>query len=81
MPDFPHLRAAPFKSRKPVKWSHQNELDSLKGREIKLFVVGETPGNFTKGTLIEADQFSIKVKAQQSTMTIFKHQIVAFAAA
>jgi hypothetical protein len=77
----------PEKGRKPAKWSHQAELDSLRGKQIKFQLVHMDDYDFRTATLLEADQFSIKIsvdwliRGQQSTMTYFKHQIAAFAAA
>ena len=75
------------KPHKPVKWSHQAELDSLKGRKIGLRLAHMDDTDCLIVTLIEADQFAIKVQTdgfmlgKQSIMTYFKHQIAAFAAA
>jgi hypothetical protein len=71
------------RGRKPIRWSHQNELDTLRGRNVVLSVAG---GSVT-GMLVEADQFAIKISGEflhtgkQSTMTYFKHSIESFRAA
>jgi hypothetical protein len=68
------------RNKKPKRWSHQDELNTLKGRKLSLKVFGK----WTKVTLIEADQFSVKVQNiddhQQSSVTYFKHAIDAYAA-
>ncbi len=67
---------------KVKRWSHQDELDALKGRMVALLFEDEGEAEVT---LIEADQFAIKVSAidddgQQSTLIYFKHTIAGFRA-
>ncbi len=58
---------------KDKKWSHQDELATLRGRQVQIEVRGDT----LVGELVEADQFALKFRAngQQSTVTYFKHAI------
>lgn len=50
------LSAAP----KPKRWSHQDDLDALKGKKLIIGVLDEGP---KEGVLLEADQFTLKLKA------------------
>ena len=74
-------------SKKLVKWSHQAELDRLKGKKIAYRLNHMDDGDWQYATLVDADQFAIKVLGQfftteqQSTLIYFKHQIAVFAAA
>jgi hypothetical protein len=75
----------PFKPKPPKKWSHQDQLESLKNKEIYFQVVDRDNG--IKGVLLEADQFTIQVEVEhflatdvKSVLTYFKSQVVFFTA-
>jgi hypothetical protein len=75
----------PFKPKPPKKWSHQDQLESLKGKEIMVCIFG--PENPIRGVLLEADQFTIQLEVEnafasgvKSVLTYFKSQVVFFAA-
>lgn len=69
----------PYKGKSKA-WSHQVELTNLKGQQVCL----ETRDVIVKGTLLEADQFTVKIDVLEEldgpvgcTPTIFfKHAIV-----
>lgn len=67
------------KGRRPFKapkWSHQQELDALKGKHIGLLF---TDDERTNGKLLEADAFSLKLEhPEQTTVIFFKHVIAGF---
>jgi hypothetical protein len=74
-----------FKQFKPKvkRWSHQQVLDDLKGKEI---VLSFLDGNDVTGKLLEADQFTVHVDVStspdsKSIMTYFKSGLLAFQAA
>lgn len=54
------------KPKKPPRWSHQNDLDALKGKNIKLWLSTLSNGGVV-GTLIEADQFTVKIRSLTGT--------------
>lgn len=60
---------------KPPRWSHQRELEALRGRQVVL--VGPDRNCYV-GTLVAADQFTIKVRRGDETMTWFKHSILGY---
>jgi hypothetical protein len=75
----------PFKPKAPKKWSHQDQLESLKGKPIQFHIAGGEIG--IMGVLLEADQFTIQVEVDsifvagvKSVLTYFKSQVVFFAA-
>ena len=54
-------RPGTLTARRPIKskrWSHQDELDALKGKVVLVYPLD---GGTYEGTLVEADQFAIKV--------------------
>lgn len=64
---------------KPKAWSHQDDLKALKGQRVALTLVN---GNIFAGVLLDADQFTIKLLADdtQSVVTYYKHILASFAA-
>jgi sRNA-binding regulator protein Hfq len=61
---------------RPKRWSHQDELDALKGKAIRIVY---TNGDETKAVLIEADQFALKVQIEgEKPSVVFKHSIAEF---
>lgn len=66
--------------KKPKRWSHQDDLDALKGQKLRVeFANG---GSF-EGKLLDADQFTLKmnVSSQAGVVVIFKSTLTYFAAA
>lgn len=72
---------------KPKRWSHQHDLDASLGKRITLLVQGGRP---IEGTLIAADQYTLKIESNgltwendsliiapksKSILTIFKSSI------
>lgn len=58
---------------RPKRWSHQDDLESLKGKMVCLDLVS---GGKITGRLIEADQFALKVTISgHLAQTFFKHNI------
>lgn len=71
---------APKHARAPRKprWSHQHELNKMAAekRTIELAVIG---GAEDTVTLLEADQFTIKVRNDEGReATFFKHAIIGY---
>ncbi|CCG43312.1 LSm family protein [Magnetospirillum molischianum] len=69
------------KPRRPFRapvWSHQLDLKDLKGKRIKLIFSDDT---IVIGTLLEADQFTLKVKYGEgdAQVVFFKSALVGFA--
>lgn len=64
---------------KPKQWSHQDDLRALKGKRVALTLVN---GNIFSGVLLEADQFTIKLLADdtKSVVTYYKHILASFSA-
>lgn len=64
---------------KPKAWTHQDDLKSLKGKEVALFILGCPE---ITGLLLEADQFTIKILEtnSKSVVTYFKHTLTSFRA-
>lgn len=56
------------KPRKPKAWNHQDELKSMRGKEVEVTL---TDDDWDNGVLQEADQFTIKVNDR----ILFKSQI------
>ena len=75
-------------SIKPKAWSHQNEIKISTGKSIKIVFADNS---VVIGTLLEADQFTIKVKVTKGdatmaryvsageTITLSKHSITFYA--
>lgn len=59
------------KPAKPKRWSHQDDLEGLRGQRIEINLNDGTSYN---GTLLEADQFTLKIQADNvlSAVTVFK---------
>lgn len=51
-------RRAPIVQKKPKPWSHQRELEALKGKNIMVVL---RSGETLTGKLLEADQFTVKI--------------------
>lgn len=72
-------KMAQFKPKKAA-WSHQSDLIALKGSEVSIEM---SDGKFT-GTLLEADQFTVKLQTDQmfagrkTSVVIFKSSIICF---
>jgi phage terminase large subunit len=69
---------------KPKRWSHQNDLDALKGQNITVTL---HTGHKLVVRLLDSDQFTLKVQDlsagqhEQSVLTYFKHAIAAYGVA
>ena len=61
---------------KVKKWSHQDELESLKGKTIKLGFL--QTGGKQEFLLVEADQFTVKVTHEGETYVFFKHNLTGY---
>jgi hypothetical protein len=67
-----------LKDNKPKRWSHQDELTSLIGKEIALVFVNGTGS--VVGLLTNADAFTLQlVLRNKSIRTYFKHAIAEYA--
>lgn len=68
--------SAPRQPYKPKAWNHQDELKAALGREITVHFDGRSH----TGTLVAADQFTIKVsRNDQSALTYFKGNLLGYA--
>lgn len=81
-PTFKRERAGDRKPFKPKPWSHQDDLRALKGKTIDIVFLGGREA--IKGTLLDSDQFALKVEIQvldkQSVLTVYKHDMRYFRA-
>lgn len=68
----------PIERPKAKRWSHQDDLDGLKGKPIYLILNSnnEPPQRFDE--LVEADQFAIKVRTGDSVAVLMKHSFAGF---
>jgi hypothetical protein len=67
----------------PKKWSHQRELERLKGKKIWFMKQGDKTKRVAD--LLEADQFTLRLAVELdngtfSHMTVFKSALVAYGA-
>ncbi|MER9496313.1 hypothetical protein NKI86_31625 [Mesorhizobium sp. M0320] len=63
---------------KPARWSHQNDLDALKGKKVTIGILDSGP---MTGVLVEADQFTVKMAAKDESskaVVIFKSALTYF---
>jgi small nuclear ribonucleoprotein (snRNP)-like protein len=62
-----------LRPRKPKekRWSHQDDLEALKGKGI---ILNLNDGSSYTGILIDADQFTLKIQVENvsSAITVFK---------
>lgn len=67
-------RGGGHRQKHPIpKWSHQQELDRLIGKEVR---VTHGEAEYTFGMLVNADAFTIQLaQKDQSVVTYFKHSI------
>ena len=74
-----HIPPRPLKSNKPKgppRWSHQRELEGMKGQQIRIAPLGDDD---MEVTLLEADQFTLKVRDDEgTTLTLFKHALAGY---
>ncbi len=70
----PRPGVRPNKPFKAPSWSHQRELSDLKGKKVHVLVNGaETRVHVT---ILEVDQFTLKVRHEEgATAILFKHSI------
>jgi hypothetical protein len=63
---------------KPKRWSHQDELDAMIGKEVCVTFLHGDPGvSWIKGMLVAADAFTLQLAVgNKSVMTYFKHGIL-----
>jgi hypothetical protein len=67
--------SAPRQPMKPRAWNHQDDLKAAVGRQITVHFGATT----RTGTLIAADQFTIKVAQEsQSALTYFKGNLTGY---
>lgn len=60
---------------KPKRWSHQDDLQEMVGKQIKINVLGAS----RIGILLAADAFTLKLDGGgQSAMTYFKHSLLSY---
>ncbi len=85
-PSFKREQSGARKPFKPKPWSHQRDLEALKGKKITFLIASSV--EWQTGVLVEADQFTLKIavesifmNGQQSLLTYFKSQFTAYAAA
>lgn len=67
-----------LKNAKPKTWSHQDDLSGLVGKRI---FITDIRGNELFGTLIAADQFTVKIKPDYAAAKIvvkFKSALIDF---
>jgi hypothetical protein len=78
---FKTERAGDRKPFKPKRWSHQQDLEKLKGKKVDLVYPN---GEWVRGVLLEADQFTLRVdigsENHQSVLTVFKHSLRSYSA-
>lgn len=67
---------APKKS-KPAGWSHQHDLAALRGKKVLLSLID---GEQIQGELLEADQFTLKMKTRGADriIVIYKSALIYF---
>lgn len=81
---FKTERIGERKPFKPKPWSHQRELEALRGKTVEMKVVDFQ--GFMTGTLLEADQFALKLRLHtvgseyQPELIIYKSSIRSFRA-
>jgi len=79
----PGLNRPRPKNHKPKAWTHQQELSNLRGKEICIFFIDDS---YKVGTLVEADQFTLKLaisiagKENKSVLTFFKSAMKGYGA-
>ncbi|RWI35444.1 hypothetical protein [Mesorhizobium sp.] len=64
--------------KKPAAWSHQKDLDSLKGKKVKFGLLDSEP---VTAVLIEADQYTVKIAGSDPSakpVTMFKSALTYF---
>jgi hypothetical protein len=76
LPNRPNNRPMPS-TRSGARWSHQDELSALRGREFA-YSLKSDPLEFYAAKLIDADQFSLKIEIHDGivgakVVTLFKH--------
>jgi hypothetical protein len=69
----------PNRPKPPKAWNHQDELKSLKGKPFRIRTLA---GATYEGTLLESDQFTLKIqrKTDESILTYFKSALEFFGA-
>ena len=83
-PKIDRNRGSNYKSKQlglPKKWSHQRELESLKGKLIEI-QFAHNRDTWQRFLLVEADQFALQIRAagEQSTLTYNKSSIIGYRA-
>lgn len=64
------------KPQKSKAWSHDDDLQAHKGQKIRVdFIAG---GDLIFDELLEADRFALKVRHDQSVVTLYKHAITGY---
>jgi len=65
---------------RPRAWSHQDDLKHMRGKTIKITMPGSAGDRCVTGTLMESDQFTLKIQRQndQAILTYFKSHLIAF---
>lgn len=74
----PKNQTITFKPTKPKTWSHQDDLQAAIGKKIRIKLIGE--GNPIEGTLVAADQFSLKLSQHDSAFfsVYYKSSLTSF---
>jgi len=60
----PKNQTITFKASKPKTWSHQDDLQAAIGKKIRIKTLDESDP--IEGTLVAADQFSLKLSRNDS---------------
>lgn len=82
--EFNFKNGAPLRKKvsmpKPKRWSHQDDLAELKGKRLVLCLLDV---GTIQGTLIDADQFTLKMQGEGSlkTVTYFKSALTYYSEA
>lgn len=80
---MPHGQRRPFSvenrsDRRPIKpaaWNHQNDLKELVGKRVRLALLN---GQVPEGTLVAADQFTLKLSIGGRVTVYFKSATISF---
>jgi hypothetical protein len=69
--------------KKAKRWSHQDELEALKGQEVSLFFAHRVDDmDYVTGMLVNADQYTIQLAlGSQSLVTYFKSDLRSYSKA
>lgn len=69
---MPRPRSKVLRDQLPKGWSHQRELEAMKGKHVTIFLAHLNIA--VRGRLVDADQFTIAIaNSLGATEIVFKH--------